>query len=120
QMGWQLLLDENKILTRNNESIAVIGVQNWSSKLRFPKYGNLIKAKEGCEHVPVKLLLSHDPSHWDAEVCPNHPDINIMFAGHTHGAQFGVEIPGIKWSPSQYFYEQWAGLYNKAHQYLYV
>jgi hypothetical protein len=120
KMGWRLLLDENRILKRGEDQIAIIGVQNWSAKMRFPKYGNLAKAVKGTETAAVKLLLSHDPSHWDAQIRPEFPDIDITFSGHTHGAQFGIEIPGIKWSPSQYFYEQWAGLYQKAHQYLYV
>ncbi|MBK8843515.1 MAG: hypothetical protein IPO33_12025 [Saprospiraceae bacterium] len=69
----------------------------------------------------VKILLSHDPTHWDFEVNKNHLDINLMLAGHTHGFQFGIEIPGwIKWSPSQFVYKQWAGLYQKGAQYLYV
>jgi uncharacterized protein len=120
QMGWNLLLDENRLLQRGNDSLAIIGVQNWSSKMRFPKYGDLAKAVRGTETASVKLLLSHDPSHWDAQVCTEYPDIDATFSGHTHGAQFGVEIPGFKWSPSQYFYEQWAGLYQKANRYLYV
>lgn len=120
EMGWQLLLDENKIIKRGNDKIAVLGVQNWSSKMRFPKYGNLEKTYKGCEDAPVKLLLSHDPSHWDAQVKPNYPDIDVTFSGHTHGAQVGVEIPGIKFSPSQFFYEQWADLYESGKQYLYV
>jgi predicted MPP superfamily phosphohydrolase len=120
EMGWQLLLDENRIIKRGNDKIAVLGVQNWSSKMRFPKYGNLEKTYKGCEDAPVKLLLSHDPSHWDAQVKPNFPDIDITFSGHTHGAQVGVEIPGIRFSPSQLFYKQWADLYQSGKQYLYV
>jgi predicted MPP superfamily phosphohydrolase len=64
--------------------------------------------------------MSHDPSHWDAEIRPMYPDVNITFSGHTHGMQMGIEIPGIKWSPVQYFYKQWAGLYRENDQYLYV
>mgnify|MGYP005841329799 CR=1 FL=1 len=120
EMGWQLLLDENRIIKRGNDKIAILGVQNWSSKMRFPKYGNLEKTYEGCEDAPVKLLLSHDPSHWDAQIKPNFPDIDITFSGHTHGAQVGVEIPGVRISPSQLFYEQWADLYKSGKQYLYV
>jgi len=120
EMGWQLLLDENRLLQRGNDSLAIIGIQNWSVKMHFPKYGNLAKAVQGTENAPVKLLLSHDPSHWDAQVRKEFPQIDAMFAGHTHGAQFGIEIPGFKWSPSKYIYKQWAGLYQEAHQYLYV
>ncbi len=78
------------------------------------------KAKEGCLAEDVKLLLSHDPTHWDAHVLPNHSDIAATFSGHTHGMQFGVEIPGFKWSPSQYIYKNWAGLYSEKEQQLYV
>ncbi len=80
---------------------------------RFPKYGDLRKAHAGSEAYPFKILLSHDPSHWKAEVCKSFPDIDLMLAGHTHGMQFGVEIPGFKWSPVQYIYKEWAGLYEK-------
>ena len=120
QMGWDLLMDENRDLKIGNDTISIIGVQNWGAKARFPKYGNLQKAVIGTNDNPVKLLLSHDPSHWDGEVLKKIEDIDIMFAGHTHGMQFGVEIGNLKWSPVQYIYEQWAGLYKKNNQYLYV
>lgn len=120
QMGWRLLLDENVTLEKNNEQIALIGIQNWSALKRFPKYGNLKKAYEGSEHLPFKILMSHDPTHWDAEVRPKYGDIDLMLAGHTHGMQFGVEIPGFRWSPVQYVYKQWAGLYQEGSQKLYV
>lgn len=119
-MGWRLLMNEHRYLTADGEKIAVIGVENWGSKGNFPKYGRLKQACQGIDQAPVKLLLSHDPSHWDAEVRPEFPDIDIMFAGHTHGMQFGVEIGSFKWSPIQYMYEQWAGLYTKGNQHLYV
>ena len=120
QLGWRLLLDENVTLQRNNEQIALIGIQNWSALKRFPKYGNLQKAYQGSAHLPFKILMSHDPTHWDAEVRPKYGDIDLMLAGHTHGMQFGVEIPGFKWSPVQYVYKQWAGLYEEGQQKLYV
>ena len=119
-LGWNLMLDENQILTQNGDKIALIGIENWGAGERWPKYGNLAKAYEGTREYPVKLLLSHDPSHWDAQVRPTFPDIDAMFAGHTHGMQFGVEIGGFKWSPSQYVYPQWAGLYQQNGQQLYV
>ncbi len=119
-LGWNLMLDENRILTQNGDKIAVIGIENWGAGERWPKYGNLAKAYQGTEEYPVKLLLSHDPSHWEAQVRPNFPDIDAMFSGHTHGMQFGVEIGGFKWSPSQYVYKQWAGLYQQDGQQLYV
>ena len=120
QLGWRLLLDENVTLEKNNEQIALIGIQNWSALKRFPRYGNLQKAYQGTEHLPFKILMSHDPTHWDAEVRPKFGDIDLMLAGHTHGMQFGVEIPGFKWSPVQYVYKQWAGLYEEGKQKLYV
>lgn len=118
-MGWDILMDENRIIEQGAEKIAIIGNQNWGAG-RFAKYGNLEKAYKGTEEASVKILLSHDPSHWDAQVLPNYPDIDVMFAGHTHGFQFGVEIGGFKWSPAQYAYKQWAGLYSQGNQHLYV
>ncbi|HEY8400511.1 MAG TPA: metallophosphoesterase [Cytophagaceae bacterium] len=120
EMGWDILINENRKLEKDGESIAIIGVENWGAKGRFPKYGKLSKAYKGIEDTPVKLLLSHDPSHWDAEVRQKYKDIDIMFSGHTHGFQFGVEIANVKWSPVKYMYEQWAGLYQKGEQFLYV
>ncbi|MFL5742710.1 MAG: metallophosphoesterase, partial [Flavisolibacter sp.] len=119
-MGWRLLLDEHVLLERNSEQIALIGIQNWSALKRFPKYGNLKKAYAGTESLPFKILMSHDPTHWDAEVRPLYADIDLMLAGHTHGMQFGVEIPGFKWSPVEYVYKQWMGLYEEGTQKLYV
>ena len=120
KLGWKLLLNENHIIKKNNERLAIIGVENWGSQARFQKYGDINKAKIGCLDSDVKLLLSHDPSHWDADVLPNHPDIDVTFSGHTHGMQFGIEIPGFKWSPSQYLYKNWAGLYKNGVQQIYV
>jgi len=119
-MGWKLLMDEHTVISKNGESITILGVQNWGAKGRFPKYGDLSKAARGTENHKVKLLLSHDPSHWDAQVLKDFPDIDAMFSGHTHGMQFGIEIPGFKWSPIQYMYKQWAGLYSEGHQHLHV
>jgi predicted MPP superfamily phosphohydrolase len=118
-LGFDLLMNENRLIGREGEKIAIIGNENWGGG-RFPKYGKLDTAYRGTEEAAVKLLLSHDPSHWDAQVRPNYPDIDIAFAGHTHGFQFGVEIGNFKWSPSQYAYKQWAGLYQEGNQYLYV
>ena len=120
QLGWRLLMNENVVLKRNEDQIAVIGVENWSAKARFPKYGDLARAYTGTETVPFKILMSHDPSHWDGEVIPKYSDIDLTLAGHTHGMQFGVEIPWLKWSPVQYVYRQWAGLYEQGKQKLYV
>lgn len=120
KMGWKLLLNENHVIEQNNERLAILGVENWGDKGRFQKYGDINKAKNGCLDSDIKLLLSHDPSHWEAQVLPNHKDIVATFSGHTHGMQFGIEIPGFKWSPSQYMYTQWAGLYQKQKQQIYV
>jgi uncharacterized protein len=120
QLGWRLLMNENVLFERNSEQIAVIGVENWSAKARFPKYGDMARAYQGAEKAPFKILMSHDPSHWDAEIRPKYPDVDLMLAGHTHGMQFGVEIPWLKWSPVQYVYKQWAGLYEAERQKLYV
>lgn len=120
RLGWKLLMNEHSILEKEGEKIAVIGIENWSAKSNFPKYGNLKKAYTGTEKYSYKILLSHDPSHWKAEVCETFKDIDLMLAGHTHGMQFGVEIPGVKWSPVQYVYKEWAGLYENTTQKLYV
>jgi uncharacterized protein len=119
-MGWRLLMNEHVALERGGEQIALIGIENWSAKARFPKYGKMSEAYPGAEKYPFKILMSHDPSHWDAEVRPNYPDIDLALAGHTHGMQFGIEIPGLKWSPVQYVYKEWAGLYEEGRQKLYV
>ena len=119
-LGWDLLMNEHRMLKQGGEQLAIIGIENYGARGNFPKYGKLAPAYAGTQDAPVKLLLSHDPSHWDAQVRPEFPDIDIMFAGHTHGMQFGVEIGNIKWSPVQYMYEQWGGLYQKGKQHLYV
>lgn len=120
QLGWKLLMNEHIVVGDEGNQIALLGIENWSAKARFPKYGDLQKAYSGTEKYPFKILLSHDPSHWKAEVCENYKDIDLMLSGHTHGMQFGVEIPGFKWSPVQYMYNEWAGLYAEGKQRLYV
>ncbi len=120
KLGWKLLLNEHHIVEKENERLAIIGVENWGSQARFQKYGDINKAKSGCLDHDLKLLLSHDPSHWEDVVLPDHPDIAVTFSGHTHGMQFGIEIPGFKWSPSQYLYKFWAGLYERNKQQIYV
>jgi predicted MPP superfamily phosphohydrolase len=119
-LGWRLLMNEHVVLEKGGDKIALLGVENWSAKARFPKYGDLAKAYEGAAAYPFKILMSHDPSHWDAQVRKTYTDIDLMLAGHTHGMQFGIEIPGFKWSPVQYVYKQWAGLYEEGSQKLYV
>jgi predicted MPP superfamily phosphohydrolase len=120
ELGWRLMMDEHIPIEKNGEQIALIGVQNWSAKARFPKYGNLPKAYAGAEKYPFKILVSHDPSHWDAQIRPEFGDIDLTLSGHTHGMQFGVDIPGFKWSPVQYVYKEWDGLYEEGKQKLYV
>ncbi len=121
-MGWQVLRNEHRILSFNNSSFALIGVENWSTHTRFHKYGNLQKAMQGLDEsvLPFQILMSHDPSHWDAEVRSLYPGIGLTLSGHTHGMQLGINTPGLKWSPSQYLYKQWAGLYTTGNQHLYV
>jgi predicted MPP superfamily phosphohydrolase len=119
-LGWRLLMNEHVALERNGEAIALLGIENWSNKARFPKHGRMDLAHPGTEKYPFKILMSHDPSHWDGQVRTTYPDIDLMLSGHTHGMQFGIEIPGFKWSPVQYMYKQWAGLYEDGKQKLHV
>ena len=119
-LGWRLLMNEHVLLEKGGQQIAVLGIENWGAKGRFPKYGKMSEAYPGTENIPFKMLLSHDPSHWDAEVKVKYPDIDLMLAGHTHGMQFGLENPYFKWSPVQWMYKQWAGLYEEGRQKLYV
>ncbi len=119
-MGWRLLMNEHVVLEKDGQEIALIGIENWSAKARFPKHGKMWEAYPGAEKYPFKILMSHDPSHWDAEVRPKYGDIDLMLAGHTHGMQFGIEIPGFRWSPVKYVYDEWAGLYESGKQKLYV
>lgn len=120
EIGWRLLLDENLPLQKEDASIGIIGVQNISGRGRFHSYGNLSKAMQGAEQYPFKILLSHDPSHWEKEVITNYKDIDLTLSGHTHGMQFGVELPGFRWSPVKYVYKRWAGLYEEGRQKLYI
>ena len=119
QMNFDILMNEHRDIKIGQDKIAVLGIENWGGG-RFAKYGKLNEAHRGTDEASVKLLLSHDPSHWDAQVRKEYKDIDLMFSGHTHGFQFGVEIGDFKWSPSQYAYKQWAGLYTEGKQHLYV
>lgn len=119
-LGWRLLMNEHVVLEKNGDQIALLGIENWSAKASFPRYGRMDLAYTGTENYPFKILMSHDPSHWDAEIKPKYADIDLTLSGHTHGMQFGIEIPGFKWSPVQYVYKQWAGLYEDVTQKIYV
>lgn len=118
--GWKLLMNEHVAIEKNGARIALIGIENWGGNMRFPRYGKLKNAYEGAEEYPFKILMSHDPSHWDMQVLLEYPKIDLTLSGHTHGMQFGIEIPGIKWSPIKYLYKNWAGLYKQGEQFLYV
>ena len=96
ELGWRLLMNEHVALEKGEDKIALIGVENWSAKASFKKYGDLKKAYEGASSYPFKILMSHDPSHWDAQVRKLYKDIDLTLAGHTHGMQFGIEIPGFR------------------------
>jgi len=118
--NWDILCNENRILDIQGEKLALIGVENWGAKMHFKKYGNLQQAYQGAENISTKILLSHDPSHWDAEVRELYQDIQLTLSGHTHGMQFGVENKWFRFSPVQWFYKQWAGLYTENNQHIYV
>ncbi|RZJ63352.1 MAG: metallophosphoesterase [Flavobacterium sp.] len=119
QIGFDLMLNEHKFIEKDGQRIALVGVENWGRG--FKQAGDLNKASQGLTKEDFKVLMSHDPSHWDLEV-KNHPkNFHLTLSGHTHGLQFGIEIPGfIKWSPVQYIYKQWAGLYENLGRYVYV
>lgn len=119
-MGWYLLRNENRRLKVNGEEIGILGVENWGSISRFGKRGRLDLATKNTDDLPVKLLLSHDPSHWRAQVIPEYKQIDVMFSGHTHGMQFGIRGENFQWSPIQYIYPEWAGHYRQGDQQLYV
>jgi uncharacterized protein len=117
-MGWNIMMDESKAIKMGGDTLGVLGIQNWGSG-GFVKKGDLKKALQNTDQMATKLLLSHDPSHWRAQVV-GKTDIDVAFAGHTHGMQYGVEIGDFKWSPIQYKYKEWAGLYAEGDQKIYV
>ena len=119
-LGWRLLMNENTNIEKNGEKIKIVGIENWGAKARFPKYGKMDLAMQGVCKEDVAILLSHDPSHWEAEVIPKYTSIQLTLSGHTHGMQFGLENPYFKWSPVQWVYKQWAGIYDNKDQQLYV
>lgn len=120
EMGFELLLNAHHFLEKDGERIALVGVENWG-KGGFKKAGDLEKAVKDVASKDFKILLSHDPSHWEAEVIPHAYPFELTLSGHTHGMQFGIEIPGwIKWSPIKWRYKQWAGIYQEKNQYINV
>jgi len=125
RIGWKLLRNQNALIQRDSVSLAVIGVENWSVTKRFGKKGDLKKAISGAESAQYKILMSHDPSHWDGEVNKAYPQIGLTLSGHTHAFQLAIEAGSVKWSPASLLFKQWAGLYEKVHenggkQFLYV
>ncbi|MNK96687.1 putative metallophosphoesterase [compost metagenome] len=119
KIGFQLLLNEHTYIQKGDDKIALIGVENWG--VNFKKAGDLNKASENVHQDDFKVLMSHDPSHWEAEIKEHPKNFHLTLSGHTHGMQFGIEIPGyFKWSLAQYIYKQWAGLYENVGRYVYV
>ena len=119
QIGFNLLLNEHVKIKKGNDEIALVGVENWG--VQFKKAGDLSKASENLNNEDFKILMSHDPSHWEMEVKDHSKHFHLTLSGHTHGMQFGIEIPGFfKWSPVEYVYKQWAGLYENVGRYIYV
>lgn len=117
--GFQLLLNENVVVKNNSDSIYLLGVENWG--LNFKKAGDLKKTSENVPANAFKIVMTHDPSHWDAEIVNHQQKYQLTLSGHTHGMQFGFDIPSVlEWSPAKYIYPEWGGLYNKGHQYIYV
>lgn len=118
--GWKLMMNEHVAIEKDGAKIGLLGIENWGGNMRFPRYGKMKEATEGAEQYPFKILMSHDPSHWDMQVLLDYPEVDLTLSGHTHGMQFGIEIPGFKWSPVQYMYKNWSGLYKSGKQFLYV
>ena len=119
-IGFDLLLNENRFIEKNGERIAIVGVENWGKGRYFPKRADLGKTFAETTEEDFCIMLSHDPSHWDEKLLPHSRHIPLTLSGHTHGFQFGIKMPGFKWSPAQYRYPRWYGLYEEAKQYLYV
>jgi len=119
EIGFRLLLDESITLRKDGQSITLLGVENWG-RGGFHKYGDLKKASAGVPDDAFKILMSHDPSHWEGITLDHYQHIHLTLSGHTHGMQFGIEFFGLKWSPIQYVYKQWAGLYQNKGHFLYV
>ena len=119
-MDFQLLNNEQVAIQKDGQQIRLLGVENWGTGDWFPQKGDLDKALVGCEDNDFCVLMSHDPTHWDLKVLPHQRHIDLTLSGHTHGGQFGLDLPGFKWSSVKYRYKRWMGLYQEAKQYLYV
>ena len=119
KIGFKVLMNENKYIIRGDEKIAIVGVENWGA--RFNQLGDIEKSIQNISDLDFKIVLSHDPTHWE-KILKDHPKkFDLTLSGHTHGMQFGIEIPGIiKWSPVQWVYKYWAGLYTHNGKYLNV
>jgi len=120
QMGFQLLNNARHNIQLGEDSISIVGVENWGKARWSPKYGDLEKAMEGIDMDAFTVMLTHDPTHWDEQILPHKKHVHLSVCGHTHGYQFGIKMPGFKWSPAQYAYPRWMGLYEEKNQYLYV
>ncbi len=120
EMGWDLLLNEHRTIERNQQKIAVVGVENWGSG-GFVKHGDIDKASQNLSEKDFKIVLSHDPSYWDEHIRDHDKNYQLTLSGHTHGMQFGIEIPGwFKWSPVQFRYKHWAGIYKEKNRFINV
>lgn len=120
KMGFDLILNENRVIHKGGESIKLIGVENWGAGRWFPKKGDLDEACKGCSDEEFAILLSHDPTHFDEHVIKHRKKIHLTLSGHTHGMQFGIKYKNFQWSPVQYRYKKWMGLYKENDQLLYV
>lgn len=119
-MGFDLIMNENRTISKDGDSIKLIGVENWGAGKWFPKKGDLDRACQGCTDEEFSILLSHDPTHFDEHVINHRKKVHLTLSGHTHGMQFGINLPNFKWSPVQYRYKKWMGLYEEKGQKLYV
>jgi predicted MPP superfamily phosphohydrolase len=125
-LGWHLLANESARIAEGSDTIAIIGVENWGAEKRFQKRADMTKALTGVTGIPCKILLSHDPTHWDSVISQQYPCIGLTLSGHTHGGQFGIETESVHWSPIEWLYPHWGGLYTTSSnrdlpkQFLYV
>lgn len=119
QAGFDMLRNEHRIIEKNGEKLYILGVENWGLK-PFPQFGKIDDALKGVPESATKILMSHDPTHFDYVVKKHPKDIHLTLSGHTHGMQFGLDLKNVKWSPVQYRYPKWADLYESEGKLLYV